>query len=130
MKLSLAIVASLASVVAAGNLRATTFETNQDVTTETIQSRVIMKGLLHLPTKDELVVLDKVVMETYNEAYEEADVFMAETESKGALLLASDDQGDDQVTMVISEFVSQLGLGCRFCKYNYSVCLGLSGQVR
>lgn len=112
MKFSLSIVASLASVVAAGNLRAT-----NDKETVKVQSRVTMTGLLHLPTADELTVLDKIVKETYNAAYKQGEIAMLETKSTGSLLLASEEDKANDLTMILSEIYVQGGGGyCNFCK--------------
>ena len=114
MKFSLSSVASLVSVVAAGNLRAT-----NDKETVKVQSRVTMTGLLHLPTADELTVLDKIVKETYNAAYKQGEIAMLDTKSTGSLLLASEEGQDkaNDVTMILSEIYVQGGGGyCPFCK--------------
>lgn len=114
-------VASLITAVAAGNLRA--YQTAAD--SETVKSRVTVSGLSHLPTQDELVVLDKIVQETYNDVFDSTDLNMVQSQSTGAILLASKEVQEqaNQVTMIISDFVARKSKGknphepyCWHCK--------------
>ena len=114
MKFSLALVASLASIVAAGNLRASS--SSNDATVASVQGRVMLTGLEHLPTADELALVDHVVLQTYNDVYEQANMVML-TMSSSATLLRDD---NDDVTMIVSEIVQQSGGGhCTACKLSH-----------
>ena len=105
MKISFAIVASLVAGVAAkpdiAGLSAT-------------EARIQVGGLLHQPNKEELAILDQVVLDALNMAYEGQETLRFE--SKQALAL----DGDEPTTVIISEYVSQGLSQCQFCKYHHS----------
>ena len=114
MKFSLAIVASLASSALAakssGNLRAST----SDIVTEQMSGRFQISGLLHLPTANELKVVDDVIMSMYNRAYDKSTKQISNMASDEAILVG--DESLDTTAMVLSSFSSELGDGyCNLC---------------
>eukprot|EP00977_Amphora_coffeiformis_P012907 scaffold3285_cov140-Amphora_coffeaeformis.AAC.3 len=112
MKLSIAVVTALFSSVAkATNLRKSVAD--KDAThdgEESFGARIHVGGLVGVPTKGELAILDQVVMDAYNSAHENIDVEMGSMLSQVAI------PRNDGV-MILSEFVSYSGGGyCYLCK--------------
>lgn len=76
------------------------------------EARLQVDGLAYAPTKTELEILDQVVLDSLNSAYENQETI--KFESKETLALNLDN--DSATTMIISEFVTQGGGSCSYCK--------------
>eukprot|EP00977_Amphora_coffeiformis_P015227 scaffold4457_cov169-Amphora_coffeaeformis.AAC.4 len=130
MKFSLAIVAALSTAVTAINLRASGEPSKAANGEERFGARVQIGGLLNIPTKDELAVLDQVLVEAFNSAHDSVDMEMGSPNSHAAIAL--DEEG---VTMIVTEFVSYSGGGyCDdghddFVCYLNPACRGLASEV-
>ena len=114
MKISFALVASLVAGVATA--------AKPDVGLIATEARIQVGGLLRQPNMGELAILDQVVQDALNMAYEGQETLRFESKEAFAL------DGDETKTMIMSEYVSQ-GLGggyCPFCKLRPSFLSTLS----
>ena len=106
MKFSIASAAFLAVVAVAVDAA------KPDLRVTTTPARIQVGGLVQSQlTQQDLVVLDQIVLEAMNAAYENADVMPFESKETFALV-----HNDEETTLILSEFVTP-ELGCRFCKY-------------